>query len=340
MRVNRENFLRCLESVTAGLAHREIIEQSGCFVFKDNQVMTFNDEIACINKSPLKMTGAVKAKPLLDLLSKLPDDDIDVEVQGNELLVRGKSRKSGITMEAQVMLPIEHVEIPEEWRELATEFVEAVKMVYDCASTEESNFIYCCVHITPEFVETSDRFQIARYLLDTGFEEEVLIRADSIKHIVGMSLTSVAETVNWVHFKTADGMIIAIRRHVQDYTNFDKNLVAEGTDPVTLPAGLDEIVERSQVFSREDAHGNVVLVDLRNDKVVIEGHGPSGWYKEAKKVNFKGQPMRFIIYPKLLTEIAKKSNDCRVGPGRLFIDLGKFLYTTCTEVKEPVGATE
>src|SRR5687768_12406403 len=58
MRVDRENLLRALESVTAGLAHREIIEQSGSFVFKDGNVITFNDEIACTATSPLKIQGA------------------------------------------------------------------------------------------------------------------------------------------------------------------------------------------------------------------------------------------------------------------------------------------
>lgn len=333
MRVNRENFLRCLEQVTAGLAHREIIEQSGCFVFKNKKVMTFNDEVACINKAPVDLTGAIKAKPLLDLLSKLPDDDVDIKVENNEFELRGssKTRKCGIAMESQVMLPIEHVEPPDDWRELHPDFTEAVKMVYECASTEESNFIYCCVHITPNFVETSDRFQIARYTLETGFENPILIRADAIKHVIGLPLVAVAETQNWVHFKSSDGLVIAVRRHISEYTNFDRNLVADGTEPIVLPAGIDEVVERSQVFSREDVHGNVVVVDLKPDRVVLEGHGPSGWYKELKKVTYAGTPMRFIIYPKLLSEISKKSSDCRVGANRLFVDLGKFKYTTAIE---------
>ena len=53
-----------LEAVSPGLATREAIEQSSCFVFKDGRVMTFNDEVACSIDCELGFDGAVAAKPL------------------------------------------------------------------------------------------------------------------------------------------------------------------------------------------------------------------------------------------------------------------------------------
>ena len=46
MRVSREKLMQALEAVSPGLANRELIEQSSCFVFKSGMVMTFNDEVA------------------------------------------------------------------------------------------------------------------------------------------------------------------------------------------------------------------------------------------------------------------------------------------------------
>jgi hypothetical protein len=72
--VNREQFIKELESVQAGLSVRAATEQSNCFVFSDGVVRTFNDEIACEQKTSLKITGAVIADPLISLLRKLPEE--------------------------------------------------------------------------------------------------------------------------------------------------------------------------------------------------------------------------------------------------------------------------
>lgn len=340
MRVDRENLLRTLESVAAGLANREIIEQSGSFVFKDGYVFTFNDEVACIAKSPLNIKGAVKAKLLLDYLSKSPDENLEIKIEEGKLYLAGKNRKTTFVMEAEIMLPIEHVEMPEEWNEINLEFSEAVKTVYDCASTEESQFVYCCVHVTPDFVETSDRFQIARYMLNTGISADILIRADALKNIIGLDVVEFSETNNWIHFRNKAGLTISVRRYVDEYLDFTPHLVPDGTEPITIPAGLDEVVNRTQLFSREDAHSNVVRVDLKPDQVIIEGSGPGGNHKERKKVVYTGTPIQFTIAPKLLIEISKKSNECRVGENRLFVDTGKLKYATCTSIAESNGHGE
>jgi hypothetical protein len=70
--VNREVLLQQLESVQAGLSSREIIEQSSCFVFKDGNVVTFNDEVSCSRPCELgSFTGAVQAAPLLSIREML-----------------------------------------------------------------------------------------------------------------------------------------------------------------------------------------------------------------------------------------------------------------------------
>ena len=80
MRINREELLKALESVTPGLSPKEIQEQTNCIVFHEGQIITFNDEISCSRESPLgDIEGAVRAIPLLTLLSKLTEEEIQVE---------------------------------------------------------------------------------------------------------------------------------------------------------------------------------------------------------------------------------------------------------------------
>ncbi len=129
-RVKRENLLKQLEAVSPGLSAKEILEQSSCFVFKGGEVLTYNDEVACRADCPLPdIEGAVPAKPLLAILAKLPDDDIDVAIDEGKMIVKGKGRKTTIPMEAEVLLPVDNIDKPGEWKKLPSEFGEALAIV-------------------------------------------------------------------------------------------------------------------------------------------------------------------------------------------------------------------
>ena len=100
MKVNRESLLKELQAVQPGLSTREIIEQSSCFVFKKNKVITYNDEIACSHPTCLKITGAVLATSFINILQKLEEEQLFVELTKGELLLSGKRKKIGLRMES------------------------------------------------------------------------------------------------------------------------------------------------------------------------------------------------------------------------------------------------
>jgi DNA polymerase III sliding clamp (beta) subunit (PCNA family) len=339
MLVKRVDFLQVLESVAPGLASKELFAQSSCFVFSEGRVFTFNDEISCNRKSPLDIKGAVKASPLIDLLSKLPDDNLDIEPNedGTELVVRvvGKKKKCGIRMEAEVLLPLSGIESPSEWVALSPEFSEAINLVFSCASSEESKFILTCVHIGGgSFVESTDTFQVARFFVPIDIED-CLVRANSISRVVGLDFTEVSVTRSWLHFRNPAGLVFSCRRYIEEYPDLSSFLHSEGLASVTLPANLDEIVGISEIFSASNSKGNRLKVELGPDRLVITGEGAYGWYKEHRQVKYDGPALKFLVAPRLLVELSKKSVECAVEPGRLFIDGGaRFKYATCTDVVE------
>ena len=333
MRQNREQLLHKLEAVSPGLATREAIEQSSCFVFKDGRVMTFNDEVACSIDCELGFDGAVAAKPLLDLLDKLTEDVVKVEAKGGELIVMGKRRRAGIALEAEILLPVDTVEDPEEdgatgWGDLDPEFADAVAVVQQCASKDANQFALTCIHITPDAVEACDNFQIARYPLETGLEKSCLVKRDSLKHVTGLGMTMVSESRTWVHFKNPTGLVLSVRREVMDYQDLDPILDFAGT-PTTLPGGLAEAVEKAEIFSADNADNNVVQLALKGGELRLRGEGGSGWFEERKQVKWDGDPLAFVIAPQLLVDITTRTNDCFIAPGRLKVDGGKFTYVTC-----------
>src|SRR5688572_28649491 len=119
MKVNREELVRQLEALQPGISTKAIIEQENCIVFKDGEAITFNDEISCRLKTNITgITGAVRFGPLLGLLTKLQEDEIEVRQGEGELLIKGKNKESGIRMDADILLPFENVEKPKKFTTL------------------------------------------------------------------------------------------------------------------------------------------------------------------------------------------------------------------------------
>lgn len=327
MKINREELLKELESITPGLSAKEIIEQSSCFIFKDKKVMTYNDEIACSHSSCLSIEGAVQAIPLLAILRKLGEDTVDVTTTKEELLIEGKKRKAGIRMEAEILLPVETIEQPKEWKVIPDDFAEAVHIIQECAGKDETQFNMTCIHIHPKWVEACDSFQAARYRIDTNISESTLIRRESLKHIITLGMTEFSETKTWIHFRNSTGLILSCRRYIEEYPDISKLFKQKG-EKAFLPKGLKEAAERASIFSAENIEDNQVTIELKENKLKITGRGTSGWYKEIKKIKYSGATLSFTISPILLMELVQKYNDCEISSTILKIDGKKFRYIT------------
>ena len=343
MKVNRESFLRTLESVQPGTSLREILEQSSCFVFQDGQAMTFNEEIACRAPTGLDKTivGAVPSNPLLETLRKRPEDEVEIEIDGPIFIVGGKGRRTEFNMEAEISLPIGMVETPKTWKKLHEEFCDAIATVGACASQDQTQFAYTCVHVHPKWVEASDNNQVCRWRLQTGVEESVLVRQTSIKHVPPLGMTEFTETKSWLHFRNPNGLILSCRRYIEEYRSFGEFLKTEGS-PIVLPKGLIEACERCLVFTGELKDANLVTVRLSPGKLSIIGVGISGRHREARKIAWEGNTIEFSISPVLLSEIVKKHNDCQMTAEPLRVKNDRFTFVAClnpVESREEVGAT-
>lgn len=331
MKKNREELLANLEAVAAGLATRETIEQSSCFIFEGGRVITFNDEIACCIECDLGFDGAVAATPLLELLRKLIEKDIDIapNEEMTELIVKGKRRRSGVTMEAEIALPRGALETPGKWRKLDPEFLDAIGVVQRCASKDINNTHLMCIHITPDFVEACDNFHLARYPVATHIKQPCLVKNESIRHVTGVKVSEISVTNAWLHFRNPNtGLVFSVRLEEENFEDLNSILEIKGT-LTTLPGGLAEAIDRAEIFSALNSDNNLVQVTLRKGELRLRGEGVSGWYEERKKVKWEKEPLSFKIDPKMLVDITTQANECVVAPGVLKVENGKYTYVTC-----------
>lgn len=335
--VSRETFLRALETAAPGLSPKEILEQSGCFVFVDGDVVTYNDEVSVRGPSglPNDFRGAVRAKKLLDLLRGMDEDGLRLSEGDAEFVVTGKSRQAAVRMEKEIHLPYAGVEPPGKFKKLPEEFGEAVSLVQQCAGTDESRFVLTCVNIHPDWIEACDDFRACRWKMQTGFKNPTLVKQASMSPAARMGVESFSEGDNWVHFKNRQGYVLSARKFVEEFpsASLDGPLSQNGT-PVSLPKGVKEAAEKAQLFSADNLDADLAEVTLKAGRVVVRGRGPEGWYKEVKKVTWDGPAVTFMIPPKLLGELVEKYNSVEVSESVLRIDGGSYVYITCLTAPE------
>jgi hypothetical protein len=334
IKLNREEFLRHLQIVQAGLSPEGIIEQSNCLIFKNGKVFTYNDEVACCAKSglPSGVTAAVPAAPVFAMLGKYKEDMIGVRFTKSRMYIQGKGRESWMSLDQEITLPLTNVDLPKknEWEKINSDFCEAVALVQECASKKnDETFALTCIHVHPKWIEAGDNDQTTRYRLKTGVSKPVCIRRDALKHIVPFVPTEMAITKTWLHFRNKE-VSISCRLWYEQYPNWSPYFDVEGTK-TSLPKGLVEACEKASYFSEQNEN-NWVKVTIRPGKLWLEAEGVSGGHRERKKLHdYAGKKMTFFIGPKLLSEIVKKQNECIVSEEAMLIDGGKWQFIASLE---------
>lgn len=344
--INREKFLHTLESVQPGLSSKDLISQGKSLIFQRGRVKAFNEELYCSAPTglPKEYTGAVVAEKLLEMLRKFDDEELDCEFTESRLTFKRKQGASSWhNLDAEIALPVDLVEKPGEWQPLHTDFGEAIETVQACAGKDESMFSTVCVHIHPEWVEACDNAQVCRWPLKTGLKESILVRQTAIKHIPALGMTEFSETDGWLHFRNHDKLILSCRRYLEVYRDVGPFLEIKG-EPAALPKGLKEACETCEIFSKENTDANKVLVTLRPGKVSVRADGITGGYDSGKlKVRYDGQPLEFLVAPRILMSLTEKHRECEVTENRIKAQTENYVWVSVlTKIPngKPVEQTE
>jgi len=329
--INRELFLSQLESTGPALSVKEVVEQSSCFVFRKGRVFTFNDEMACSCRCELKgVEVAVQGRPLIDILRKLPEERIGIEIGDGKFIVKGKRRKASIRMEEEILMGIEAVNIPKakssSWKELPVEFCDAVESVCPCASKNESTFSLTCVHVSPKWIEACDNFQISRYPLKTGLKGSLLVRHEAIRHVGESVMNKWAVDNGWIHFRNDEKLTISCRQYLEEFPDLT-HLIKTSGDSITLPKSLTEASSRAEIFTVGNETDDI-QISLMSGKIKVSGEGSGGTFTEILKTDYSGESFKFTISPKILSKIVTQHHDCEINETALKASGGKFTYVT------------
>lgn len=326
MKINRKELLGILDIVSPGVSNKESnIEQATTFAFFKDRVVTYNDEISISH--PIEgmegLEGAIEAKILYPLLSKITDETIELTRNKNsEIIIRAGRMRSGLVLQKDIDLPIdEEIGEIEDWFDAPENLIEALSFVVFAAGKGLDSPILSGVHVSSKgFVEASDGYRIARHDLvgELGINTFV-IPSSNISSLAHMGkITHIAEGMGWVHFKTEEETIFSSRVFEEKFPNTTSWTKMDGKKLV-LPESIDDVLNRAMVFaSRKSFLDEEILFSLEKGKFSIIAECDVAWFEEEVDAEYEGgENFSIRIAPAFLKDILKKTSACWIGTSKI-----------------------
>jgi len=325
--INREQLVKVLEAVSLGLAQKEIVEQTKSFLFLEDSIASYNDNVTvrCPFKSGIR--GAVKSAELLAVLQKMKDEEVELSTseKGNELIVSGKRTKSGISMESEMSLPLDEVKIPKEFKPLSKNFSKASRACLFATSQDMTRPVLTCVHYSGKTIEATDSFTIAIYETDTSMDES-LVPAKFVREIVNHDMKEYAISKGWIHFKDANKAVFSCRVMTGEFPKVSAHVKITGS-VLELPSKLEDMLDRAKVFcSDEFEQDKQVFISVAEGSLRVSIRGKNGWLKDRTKSSYTGEDIAFHINPEFLLEAMHEEAVLTVGNQALLMKGKGFVH--------------
>ena len=300
--MDREEFTKALVSVKAGLADKDIVEHSSSFVFANNHVITYNDQISMRYPLNIDIEGSVPAVPLLAFLQRVTKEEVTLEQKENELVIKCSRAKAGIPMVADIPAHLVGFKVPRKgWKKLPSTFSKAIGLCAFSASKDMTKPVLTNLHIGKDVIESSDNYRISQATVDFNFGGDVLIPATVARYISEFDHEA-CQHGSWVHFRNKDKAVMSCRMFAGEFPALDNFLEVKGKK-ITFPKKLKEILDRAGVFSKADFDNDrAVVISVKKERMKIRAESPEGWFEETVKAS-NMKDLSFSVHPDFLGEV-------------------------------------
>lgn len=348
MIIQVKDMLDALNSVKVGLNTKEFIQQSTSFVFFNNKVYTYNDEIIAVADLEFPENGSILAEPLLKFLQKIKTDTINISIDCDEkkIILKTKSATVQLGFDPEIKIPIENVnasnihfnEIPNNFNSLA------LKAAYT-ASTTYSNYILSCVCIENNKIKSCDNDRITLITFDTNIiDTSILLTAKNFIKILQNNITGIGFDSTWVYFKCvmdngAEYFLICrlVNESFLDVDQFIPDFESDVVQEIEFPDLITSSIDRAEIFSKDiiSAENNIDL-ELKNKKLLIKAHNQYGSITERLKMNSELN-IKFSINVTVFRDILKESSSMFIIEDTLFYKNKNELFLIKIELSEDKG---
>jgi hypothetical protein len=266
-------------------------------------------------------------------LAKVDDEFLEITFSENEVLIKGKRKRAGLTLQNEITLPINVLPKPKElvFNKVTSHEIRGLMLCGNLCN-ENSNQLYTkVVKWDNTSIESTDNQRLMHFTLKPSkcISTPILITPRAIGGLDRISPEEMALNDKWAVFKGAKDCLYYCR-HTSgvQYPDLTKHFLKKGRK-IVLPPETKDIISRADVLSSTNFESNSLLVSLETDKLTIRGEGDSGWYEESKKCKYSDESFEMFISPKIFNDVLSHEHTVLVNEKLIQIQTEDYVMLCC-----------
>jgi DNA polymerase III subunit beta len=331
LQILQENLVDCLSKAS------HIVQQKTQLPILDNILFKTQEGIITITVSSLETTETIKIKgkvitegaslvpcrQLVEYISSLPPDTVELQSQELSLLVSCKRMKAlipGISPEEFPTPPKKEgkgMDLPKE------EFLNSLEAVLFSASHDEARPVLTGVRFVKKEkifeVITTDGYRLSKIESKLPFESSILLPSKAIKEVEKfgteekeLSTIIISGATNgYTCFSIGDKEVF-MRKIESDYPSYEKIIPTKHTTKITLDTKeLKETVKSVAIFAKDNA--NIIKLQIKEDSLFVKAQAAQVGEGEAEmSVTKEGEDAEISFNSRFLLEFLSNYKEDQV----------------------------
>jgi len=318
MEVYKKDLLSNLSILKPGIAIKDVVEEMTHYMFTGDYLFTYNEEmfVSIPFKTPFKAT--IKAKKLLDAVTKAKIDPLHLEYDKLGLLkLTTSDQEVGIHtgtnfdyLERANVIHKDLIDPKTVWEPIPKDLIEGM---YICSLTTLTDDFQgrglIGVMVEDKKVYGAQMYRCTSWELDEPVVAPFLIRASWARPMRKIDFTQYHVGDKWVSFKTESGIIYTVLIIGNQYPSdrVEEMLDVDGIR-VRLPEeGLKEAASDCISWSEEELDYRMTIsLTFEKNLVTCRASDEYGYIVKKVPTEYDKEPINILISPVFLMEILDK----------------------------------
>jgi len=246
----------------------------------------------------------IPAKELLDYISKIKKETVDITVVNDALLLKSGRNKIQFSLNMDETKLFENFKVPLEFDNLPADFLTGIKLCDSSVDKEMSNKAIAHFHIQDNAVRITDNYRISEYKCATDFPANFILHREVGKELLKYPVKQYKiDEDGTIHFTTEDRTVISSKTVKEEALNVQSFLYMEGGSVLNIPENFGELISSSAVFTDEYMKlDKMVEVEIKKSVMYCRSSSDMGSMETSEDIDFS-EDIKFIINPVFVKNI-------------------------------------